>query len=384
MQSRNTYSRFWKIKHTNGTVSYLLGSNHVAHPEVSHLPLVVYNALKETNEIHCEMNLIGTFDTQNKAKVIEKILKSKTKENEINFSGYFTTNEKRRLFRFYEQCGYEPYFYQINQFSLRKMVYFLVFLYLGTTNPLNRKGMDFILWDKAQALKKKTYGLESETRIQMFDDYPTQELVEEAQFLLNNIIPYVRLIKIFKQIYHFIHPLNASVEYYLNGLVVKADNQPQENLLASAASIEIRNLNLYPALQKTLSSRSAFIVIGNNHLPGENGLVNLLKKSNEYELIPINTIDKDAPWKTVRRQVRPIMIAAALIFLPILFDHKNVRPEAQWAATILCFVLSALIWNGAWDRCSFTFKNNLFSKSPKLNDIEVVDETSDLMRYARP
>ena len=49
----------------------------------------------------------------------------------------------------------------------------------------------------------------------------------------------------------------------------------------------VRNKNWIPVIEKNISSNSFFIAVGAAHLPGENGVIQLLR-SKGYSVEPIN------------------------------------------------------------------------------------------------
>jgi uncharacterized protein YbaP (TraB family) len=51
--------------------------------------------------------------------------------------------------------------------------------------------------------------------------------------------------------------------------------------------LEVRNKNWIPVIEKNISSNSFFIAVGAAHLPGENGVIQLLR-SKGYSVEPVN------------------------------------------------------------------------------------------------
>jgi uncharacterized protein YbaP (TraB family) len=48
-----------------------------------------------------------------------------------------------------------------------------------------------------------------------------------------------------------------------------------------------RNTNWIPIIEKQISKKATFIAVGAAHLPGENGVIQLLK-SKGYQVVPVN------------------------------------------------------------------------------------------------
>lgn len=135
-------------------------------------------------------------------------------------------------------------------------------------------GYDMLFLQEAKAKNKEIEGLESvDSQIQLLLSQPDSESRQAIEYIVNN----------FEEVKT---EMNKMVSTYksqdVQGLydMTKANftdpKYPQGNL---EEFLDKRNIAWIPAIEKSIQVKPVFIAVGAAHLAGENGVINLLKKS---------------------------------------------------------------------------------------------------------
>ncbi len=130
-------------------------------------------------------------------------------------------------------------------------------------------------------------------------DIPIEGLESpEYQAGLLDSIPYktqaAELLKMIRDTEKTKRGLNAMIRYYRNGQLDSLYRVATEDTVAFNAMDEIllrrRNENWVRLLSESMKARTCFIAVGAAHLPGEGGLIALLRKQG-YILRPIKSVE---------------------------------------------------------------------------------------------
>lgn len=143
--------------------------------------------------------------------------------------------------------------------------------------------MDFSLSLRAAGAGLKVIGLETlEQQLSFLEDMP---LEQQLQLLDHALLEYEKVGEIHEQM----------VDSYLGGDLMMLESLAEEQMTELAPEtrdyfmqqgIDARNLRMMESLLPHLDQGTVFVAVGALHLPGETGLVNLLRK-NGFEAQPL-------------------------------------------------------------------------------------------------
>ena len=139
-------------------------------------------------------------------------------------------------------------------------------------------GYDKILADAAAADKKSVIGLETiEDELAAINAQP---LEQQFAALYKIAADPEKSIADFKKLYALYLTQNSGELYKFMEVQMKSEPGFQENLLNK------RNAKWLPTIEKNIIAAPSFIAVGDGHLGGEKGIINLLRKKG-YKLTPI-------------------------------------------------------------------------------------------------
>jgi hypothetical protein len=176
--------------------------------------------------------------------------------------------------------------YGVGEFALNKMKPWAVFSLLSVPKPKTGMFMDMVLYQRAKSSGKRIEGLESvEEQLSVFDTMTEPDqiaLLEEAldQFYRLPVMS-ENLIKAYIS-----GDLNR-VATLAAGYMKSEKHQEIMDRLMLRVNDE-RNMKMIRRLEPRLAEGNVFTAVGALHLPGENGLLNLIKRLG-YDLAAIKT-----------------------------------------------------------------------------------------------
>jgi len=259
-QQKKTYNLLWRISGKGITKpSYLFGTMHVKDARAFRFSDSVMLALQNCSafalEVHPDTMMRAVFDN------LEKYDSTKAVKNLLTKEQYDVLAK-----RFEDKHGYS--IEQVNPLSVEAM------LKPETKKPGDKKTfVDAYLYGIARTFNKKIYGLEN-ANDQINDVYgSTNELKEKLEALLDKDGSAAkdsyeeRMVNIYNT-----GNLEAILEFINN------DN--------SVDDLITRNRVMVKSILNILADQNAFIAVGAAHLPGEKGLISLLRKEG-YTLTPV-------------------------------------------------------------------------------------------------
>jgi uncharacterized protein len=151
-----------------------------------------------------------------------------------------------------------------------------------TTQEVSRPPLDLFLQQEAREMGKKVIGLESiEEQFRAFTSLP---LTEQAAMLVNGMRNKEKQAQNDGTDETLDQMLNWYAEQQIDSLYQFAVNSTSENFNRSL--LEIRNETMTERIEKKIQMQRLFIAVGTAHLPGEKGIIALLR-SRGYTLTPI-------------------------------------------------------------------------------------------------
>lgn len=269
----------WKIS-GNGLnkPSYVMGTHHLASLSIKDSIQGLQAALDETQQVYGELKM---SEMQNPTAAAALMQKYMTTETDTTFKSLFTDEEYEKI----NQCAKENLMFDIALLPKVKPVFLsnnlLVILYMkhiGGFNP--QEQLDTYFQTQATEKGKKAEGLET-LDFQLNLLYNGSSLKKQAESLLcfiNNIDENLELAKKLTMAY-MAQDLEDMEKISDSELCAMSQQE-------KAAMIDHRNIKWAKMLPEIMNAAPTFVAVGVLHLPGENGLLNLLKQQG-YTVEPV-------------------------------------------------------------------------------------------------
>jgi uncharacterized protein len=268
----NNKTLLWKVS-GNGLEkpSYLFGTMHLLCKEDAFVGDNLVKAIKECDKVYFELDMDNLVDmlgamTKIKMKGDTTLRDLLSEEDYQKVKAYFKEHSTMLPFSMLET--YKP-------FVAASM------LMEGAINCDEQVSMEQLIMDKAKEHKKGIEGLETTAyQMSLFDSIPykvqAQELIktisgagtgQDAEKVLNDMMKAYREQDL-QQLAKMINETEGGVMEY-------------EDLL-----LNNRNRNWVEKLKKLMPEKPVVVAVGAGHLPGDKGVINLLKKAG-YTVTPV-------------------------------------------------------------------------------------------------
>ena len=252
-------SLMWEIS-GNGLQkpSYVFGTIHMICKEDFFMPSVVTDKFKASDKVFLEMDMDDPAMQMKMMKLATlsggQSLKNIFGDDYKIVDSFFKANSQFPLVMF---NGFKP-----------MMVMSLMYLEMLPCEQHESYEQSFIALAREE--KKEIQGLETiEDQMKVFDDIPDSI---EAK----NIVKMIREYDQQKQ--QFADMVKVYKAQNLNKLIESVEGSP-DLMNAEEALLTKRNNNWIPVMEKSMKEGSCFFAVGAAHLPGKNGVLELLKKA---------------------------------------------------------------------------------------------------------
>ena len=259
----------WKIS-GNGVKqnSYLYGTIHVMPKEKFSISSKIQEAINSSSNMAMEVDL--DMDLKTKIRVAQEMIlpNGKTLRNYLSTEEFNRLNtycldslklKKGKLKKYYRL---KPFFFSsvVAQEQMGEISsYEMEFMKIAKKRKMTMIGLESIEF-QMQTINKITVEDQAKMLMQEFGSNPTEQFDDMLNLYLKEDLE--GLYKVVSE------ESNAIPEFNYNFL-------------------EVRNKNWIPVIEKNIASQSYFIAVGAAHLPGENGVIQLLR-SKGYSVEPIN------------------------------------------------------------------------------------------------
>jgi uncharacterized protein len=259
----------WRISGKNlQRSSYLFGTMHVLCAQDAHLSDSMKSVISRCDEIFFEINLDDIMGMVQSLKYMRMI-------NNRKLSDLLDSGDYRKVRDYFDRQG------SILPFSMLERFKPLLISSLIEEDGLDCKvtnGMELVIQKEAHQHEKKIRGLETaEFQASLFDSIPYEQ---QAKDLVN----YIDSMDYYKK------STLQLVEVYRNQDLNKIDSLTRVGDAGMTNYIDLllygRNRKWVDSLESILPSRSILIAVGAGHLPGDQGLISLLRKKG-YEVSPV-------------------------------------------------------------------------------------------------
>jgi len=267
--ANNSNSRLWKIEKNGVEASYLLATMHSEDPRILSLPEKYKKIFIKTKSFTAEIDM----SIDNTTSIIATMMLPDNKKlkkiigNDLFNKSVIILND-----------------FGIPEKMVNQMKPWAVLMTLSYPKPKTGLFLDKLLFDDAIKMKKRCYGLETmQEQIAIFDNI---SYVHQTILLRDSIIQFPEFktqLEIIKQLY-----LNGNLEGlrdYNHKIMLKGNYRVANKLMLKL--IDQRNRVMVKRMQPRLNEGSAFIAVGALHLPGDNGILHLLRNQ-DYQLTPVH------------------------------------------------------------------------------------------------
>ena len=268
LHAQDSSSLFWSISRNGEPAGYLLGTIHSEDPRVLDFPELFMNQLGE-NQVFA-MEMVPDLPTLTRLTEYMHYQDGTTLESQIG---------RDRFLRLRQALSS----YRVPQDWIAKMKVWAAMMTLSVPAPESGFFMDFSLSLRAAGAGLKVVGLETlEQQLSFLENMPMEQQISLLDKALED---YEKVEVIHRQM----------VDSYLTGdldaLTAQADDQldeldPETRRYFVEQGIDQRNHRMVESLLTHLGENRVFVAVGALHLPGETGLVSLLRGQG-FELEPL-------------------------------------------------------------------------------------------------
>jgi uncharacterized protein len=265
-----TNTLLWKISGRGlQKPSYLFGTMHILCADDAILSEHLVKVIRNCDEVYFEINLDDFAGMM-------KSLKYMQMKNGQKLSDLLSSDDYLKVKAYFENHG-SP----LLPFSLLERFKPMLISSMIEEDDLDCKatnGMELVIMKEAHAQNKKIDGLETASfQAGLFDSIPYENQAKE-------LVNYIDSMNIYKKM---TNELTAS---YLHQDLQKIDELTRTGDASVANYLDLllygRNRKWAVSLDSLMPGKSLLIAVGAGHLPGEQGVISLLKK-NGYQLTPM-------------------------------------------------------------------------------------------------
>lgn len=266
----------WKVESPSGNVgpSYIVGTYHFAPGTMTDSIAGLRQALSETEQLYGELDISATMSPE----AIQTSMKAMMLPQGTTLSSLFDETTRQQLdAKLKEYLGVGLYNSGFDAWQPIAIATELVNRIAMKKHPENTgSGMfDFYLQTEAKALGKPVYGLETaEQQIDILYGMPLSRQTEQLESLLVNDKEIEEQLQAIITAY-FRQDLQAMFEAAMKKFGNKYDSTPEED----DKLIYNRNEDWAEKLTPIFQQKPTLVAVGAAHLPGERGLLELLRKA---------------------------------------------------------------------------------------------------------
>jgi uncharacterized protein YbaP (TraB family) len=258
--SEFTYGVLWAISKPGIHTSYLLGTIHSDDPRVTRLPPAVAQAFAKSRSFTGELDM----STDSLAQTQKAMFLS----DDQSLAALIGQSR-------YQKCVKLMADYEVSESVVNKMKPWAIALQLNMPKPVTDRFLDLTLYQQAIERGLPVHALETiPEQIAVFDKYPVEKQIMLLDEAIANYEGTSALIDSLIDLY---------LARDLAGMQSINEDQMQKGDANLAAEVEqrlivMRNHRMVERMQAQLLEGRAFIAVGALHLPGKEGILNLLEQ----------------------------------------------------------------------------------------------------------
>ena len=258
----------WRIEGAAHQPSYLLGTIHSDDPRVTNVPSDVMRVFQQADSFSGEVKMdLASMMQASEATLLPV---GESLDQLIDSSLYQQTVQLMTA-------------YGIPELVVQRMKPWAAAATLSLPRPQSGIFLDMVLYQQAAAAGKQVYGLETiEEQIGAMESMP-HDL--QVAMLRDAIAQHDQIGQIIEQLINaYLRRDLAALESISNAAMQEGDARVAE--VFSAEVVDRRNYRMLERMQPRLREGNAFIAVGALHLPGDKGLLNLLRNKG-YRVSPV-------------------------------------------------------------------------------------------------
>ena len=260
-----TRGLLWKIHARSAAPSYLLGTMHSDDPRLLNLPAELERVLREASSFTMEVVIdpeataaLGQRMQLPPSQSLRDMLDARTWQQLVDAM-------RRR---------------QMPEASLQRLRPWAVAMVLSMPQQFSGMALDLYLQQQAARLGKRLHGLESvDEQVAIFEDLSQAEQIKLLRTTLQQLPELPALVEALTSAY-LARDLTA-MQALTDAQLAIGDRQFNQRFIKRL--IDERNVRMLRRMQPRLREGRALIAVGAMHLPGERGLLQLLREQG-YEL----------------------------------------------------------------------------------------------------
>ena len=250
----------WAVSKPGVQTNYLLGTIHSDDPRVTQIPAAVAQAFANSRSFTGELDMsMDSLEQTQQAMLLPEGSQLKNILGQVRF----------------KKCVKLMADYGVPDTVVNKMKPWAIALQLNMPKPVSDRFLDLVLYQQAVARGMPVHALETiPEQIAVFDKLPVEQQIILLDEAIANYESTPALIDTLIDLY---------LARDLAGLQAVNEDQMQKGDLSLAAEIEQRlivqrNHRMVDRMQVRLNEGKAFIAVGALHLPGKEGILNLLEQ----------------------------------------------------------------------------------------------------------
>lgn len=250
----------WKIEKAGVKPSYLLGTIHSEDPRVTQLPPIIQECFMQADSVTLEILL--NFSNAMSSLTSLYLKPPQSLDKLIDKDDYTQIVATLREHGMPEE-------------AVKRLKPWATMMLISMPKPKSGEFLDFLLYQNAQKLKKRVYGLETtKEQEQVFENLSLDEQI----ILLKETLKYLReMPTIFDEMHRlYLERDLTAILAFSNDYMRTDDHQALVDKLMHSL-IDDRNQRMVKRMQARLREGNAFIAVGVLHLPGDKGLLKLLE-----------------------------------------------------------------------------------------------------------
>ncbi|MBI1424548.1 MAG: hypothetical protein GC149_13970 [Gammaproteobacteria bacterium] len=250
----------WAVSKPGLHASYILGTIHSDDPRVTQIPAAVAQAFANSRSFTGELDMsVDSLEQTQQAMLLPEGSRLKNILGQARFN----------------KCVKLMADYGVPDTVVNKMKPWAIAVQLNMPKPVSDRFLDLVLYQQAVARAMPVHALETiPEQIAVFDRLPVDQQIILLDEAIANYESTPALIDTLIDLY---------LARDLAGLQAVNDDQMQKGDLSLAAEVEQRlivqrNHRMVARMQARLIEGDAFIAVGALHLPGKEGILNLLEQ----------------------------------------------------------------------------------------------------------
>ena len=267
-------SFLWGIASDSGAV-YILGSIHVASPEMYPLDSTIENAFDQSQNLVVEFDIVGA----DKSHLTSLLMQKGTYSGGDTLHDNIPADLYKQADEVLEYLGGDISLF--NSFEPWVVAMTIEELFMSKYGYTGEYGIDMHFLNMAHEEGKDIFELESaEFQIELFDEFPDEWQVLLLEDIVDNPPKKKELEQMFKA--------------WKNGDTLKIESLTLEEIEENPELepvieklLDERNFSMVEKIEEFLQDdETYFVIVGAGHLVGDNGIINLLKEKG-YEPVQL-------------------------------------------------------------------------------------------------